>query len=77
MRFIYYGYNAFVMEGVGKTILIDPGQNLHWHRLDSLIPCQIWPQADLILVTHGDADHAEYAPQVAGAYAGRRRQLTD
>jgi len=67
MRFTYYGYNAFVVEGDGKTILLDPGQNLHWRRLNSLIPCRIWSQADLILVTHGDADHAEYVPQVARA----------
>ena len=67
MRFTYYGYNAFVVEGGGQTILIDPGQNLHWRRLNSLIPRQIWPGADLILVTHGDADHAEYVPQAARA----------
>ena len=67
MRFTYYGYNAFVIEGGGKKILVDPGQNLHWRRLNSLIPRQIWPQADLILLTHGDADHAEYVPQVACA----------
>jgi L-ascorbate metabolism protein UlaG (beta-lactamase superfamily) len=67
MRFTFYGYNAFVIEGGGKTILIDPGQNLHWRRLDSLIPRQTWPRADLILLTHGDADHAEYVPQVARA----------
>ena len=67
MRFTYYGYNAFVVESAGKTIILDPGQNLHWRRLNSLIPRQIWPQADLILVTHGDADHAEYVPRVARA----------
>jgi L-ascorbate metabolism protein UlaG (beta-lactamase superfamily) len=67
MRFIYYGYNAFVVEAGGSTILIDPGRNLNWRRLNSLIPRQLWPQADLVLVTHGDADHAEYAPRVARA----------
>lgn len=70
MRFTYYGYNAFVVEGEESTILIDPGQNLHWRRLNSLIPRQIWPQADLILVTHGDADHAKYVPQIARAGNG-------
>ena len=49
MRFTYYGYNAFVVESAGKTIILDPGQNLHWRELNSLIPCEIWPQADLIL----------------------------
>ncbi|MBL7183963.1 MAG: MBL fold metallo-hydrolase [Anaerolineae bacterium] len=67
MKLTYYGYNAFVIEGEGKTIILDPGQNLHWRRLNSLIPRQLWVQADLILVTHGDADHAEYVPQVARA----------
>jgi L-ascorbate metabolism protein UlaG (beta-lactamase superfamily) len=67
MRFTYYGYNAFVVTGGGQTVLIDPGQNLHWRRLNSLIPPQIWPMADLVLVTHGDADHAEYVPHAARA----------
>jgi L-ascorbate metabolism protein UlaG (beta-lactamase superfamily) len=67
MRLTYYGYNAFVVEAGGCTILVDPGQDLHWRRLNSLIPPRIWPRADLVLVTHGDADHAEYVPQVARA----------
>ena len=67
MKLTYYGYNAFVIEGEGKTIILDPGQDLHWRRLNSLIPHQHWAQADLILVTHGDADHAEYVPRVAHA----------
>lgn len=65
MRFTYYGYNAFVVEAGDKTILIDPGQDLHWRQLNSLVPREIWPWADLILLTHGDADHAKYIPQVA------------
>ena len=67
MKLTYYGYNAFVIEGDGKTLILDPGQDLYWRRLDSLIPRSLWPQAALILVTHGDADHAEYVPQVAEA----------
>jgi L-ascorbate metabolism protein UlaG (beta-lactamase superfamily) len=65
MRLTYYGYNAFVIEGEGKTLIIDPGQHLHWRRLDPLIPQQRWGWVDLILVTHGDPDHAEYVLQVA------------
>jgi L-ascorbate metabolism protein UlaG (beta-lactamase superfamily) len=67
MRFTYYGYNAFIIEGEELTLIIDPGQNLHWRKLDSLIPQSRWSQADLILVTHGDADHAEFVPRVAQA----------
>lgn len=67
MRFTYYGYNAFIIEGDEITLFIDPGQNLHWRKLDSLIPHSRWPQADLILVTHGDADHAEFVPRAARA----------
>jgi len=67
MKLTYYGYNAFVIEGEDKTIVLDPGQDLHWRRLDSLVPPSLWPQADLILVTHGDPDHAEYVVQVAEA----------
>lgn len=67
MKLTYYWYNAFVIEGEGKTIILDPGQDLHWRRLNSLIPRQLWERAGLILVTHADEDHAEYAPQVARA----------
>jgi L-ascorbate metabolism protein UlaG (beta-lactamase superfamily) len=67
MKLTYCWYNAFVIEGEGKTIIMDPGQDLHWRRLNSLIPHQLWERADLILVIHGDEDHAEYAPQVARA----------
>jgi L-ascorbate metabolism protein UlaG (beta-lactamase superfamily) len=67
MRLNYYGYNAFAIAGEGKNIILDPGQDLHWRRLNSLIPRDRWAQANLILVTHGDADHAKYLPQVAHA----------
>lgn len=67
MKLTYYGYNAFVIQGERRTVFLDPGQDLHWRRLNSLIPRPLWPQADLILVTHGDADHAEYVGQVARA----------
>lgn len=67
MKLTYYWYNAFVIEGEGKTIILDPGRDLHWRRFNSLIPGQLWEQADLILVTHRDEDHAEYALQVARA----------
>lgn len=67
MKLTYYGYNAFIIEGEGQTIILDPGRDLHWRRLNSLIPRQLWERADLILVTHEDADHAEYAPQAARA----------
>jgi len=70
MKLTYYGHNAFVIEGEGKTVFLDPGQDLHWRRLNLPIPCPLWPQADLILVTHADADHAEYVGQVAHASGG-------
>ena len=67
IKLTYFGYNAFVIEDEDKTIILDPGRDLYWRRLDSLIPRQLWPQTDLILVTHGDADHVKYVPQVAEA----------
>jgi L-ascorbate metabolism protein UlaG (beta-lactamase superfamily) len=65
VKLTYFGYNAFILEGSERTILLDPGQDLHWKRLNSLIPRDRWGEADLILVTHGDPDHAEYVPEVA------------
>jgi L-ascorbate metabolism protein UlaG (beta-lactamase superfamily) len=67
VRITYYWYNAFVLEGDGKRLIIDPGQDLHWRRLNSLIPKGHWSPATLILATHGDEDHAEYVPKVAAA----------
>ena len=67
MNLTYYGYNAFLIEAGNKRIILDPGQDLHWRRLDSLIPRRMWDEVDLILVTHGDADHAEYVVHVAAA----------
>lgn len=67
MRITFYGYNSFVVEGQERRVLIDPGRNLHWRRFNSLIPEQLWPRTDLVLVTHGDADHATYVSQVAQA----------
>jgi L-ascorbate metabolism protein UlaG (beta-lactamase superfamily) len=67
MKLTYYGYNAFVIEAQGLTALLDPGQHLHWRRLDPLIPRDLWARADLILVTHGDPDHAEFVSEAARA----------
>jgi L-ascorbate metabolism protein UlaG (beta-lactamase superfamily) len=67
MQLTYYGYNAFIIKGRARTIIMDPGQDLHWRRLSSLVPKTLWEQADLILVTHGDPDHAEYVASVAHA----------
>jgi L-ascorbate metabolism protein UlaG (beta-lactamase superfamily) len=66
MKLTYYGYNAFLFEAT-KIVIVDPGQDLHWRRIGPLLPRATWSQADLILVTHGDADHAEYVPHVARA----------
>jgi len=66
MRLTYYGYNAFSIEAT-MTVIVDPGQDLHWRRIGPLLPKETWPKAGLILVTHGDADHAEYVPHVARA----------
>jgi L-ascorbate metabolism protein UlaG (beta-lactamase superfamily) len=67
MKITYYGYNAFVIQSNGRKIFLDPGMNLHWRKLDSLIPEKLWEHADLILVTHGDVDHAEDVLRIARA----------
>ena len=67
MKITYYGYNALLIEGDGKTVVVDPGRDLHWRRLGPLVPRVVWSLTDLILVTHGDADHAEYVVPLARA----------
>lgn len=61
----YYGYNAFSLDCQGKSVITDPGRSLDWRRLGSLVPRQTWDNTDLVLVTHGDTDHADYALQLA------------
>jgi L-ascorbate metabolism protein UlaG (beta-lactamase superfamily) len=67
MRVTYYGYNAFAIEADSLFVIIDPGMNLHWRHLHSLVPTELWTSASHVMVTHGDADHALYAGQVARA----------
>jgi L-ascorbate metabolism protein UlaG (beta-lactamase superfamily) len=65
MRVTYYGYNAFTIEADNLLVIIDPGMNLDWKHLRSLVPPELWKSASHVMVTHGDADHAQYAGQVA------------
>ena len=37
MRLTYYGYSAFSIEAT-KTVIVDPGQDLHWRRIGPLLP---------------------------------------
>jgi L-ascorbate metabolism protein UlaG (beta-lactamase superfamily) len=66
LRITYYGQNAFRIEAAGKRILIDPGRSLSSFR--SLVPRNAWPGADVILVTHRDADHFAFVPKIASQY---------
>jgi L-ascorbate metabolism protein UlaG (beta-lactamase superfamily) len=61
----YFGYNAFIVRDGSTTVCIDPGRNLKWNRLNSLIPEDCWPDIDLILLTHEHDDHSDYAVDVA------------
>jgi L-ascorbate metabolism protein UlaG (beta-lactamase superfamily) len=65
MRVTYYGYNAFAIESDNILVIIDPGMNLDWKHLRSLVPPERWKSASHVMVTHGDVDHARYAEQVA------------
>ncbi|MFX0124634.1 MAG: MBL fold metallo-hydrolase [Candidatus Hodarchaeota archaeon] len=60
----FYGYNAFKIEEGSLRIIIDPGRNLKWNKLNSLIPKQEW-DADYIFITHEHDDHADYAIKIA------------
>jgi len=68
MKITFYGYNAFIIEGDGKKIAIDPGALcLYYFRLTTLIPKSEWKDITHILVTHGDPDHYWHADRVAEA----------
>jgi L-ascorbate metabolism protein UlaG (beta-lactamase superfamily) len=67
MRIRHYLYNAFLIESDGIKIAIDPGQNLWFLKLRSLIPKAEWAKVTHVLVTHGDPDHYWQADRVAKA----------
>ena len=60
----FYGYNAFRLVDDSLGIIIDPGRNLKWNKLNSLIPKQEW-DADYIFVTHEHDDHADFVMKTA------------
>lgn len=64
MKITYFWFNAFIIEGEGKKIVIDPGGDFGF-RPRSLIPEDEWEGTDIILITHGDFDHFKYVPPLA------------
>lgn len=69
MKITHYLYNAFLIEGAGARIAIDPGQNLWIFRLESLIPKSEWPSITHVVITHGDPDHHWQSDRLARASA--------
>jgi L-ascorbate metabolism protein UlaG (beta-lactamase superfamily) len=65
MRIEYYGYNSFVLDPERSPLFVDPGQSLYWRKMKSLIPARLWGNAKLVIVSHGDADHAKYARRIS------------
>lgn len=61
----FFGYNAFLIHDRNKTVCIDPGRNLKWNHLRSLVPQNYWKDLDIILLTHEHDDHADYAVKMA------------
>ncbi len=67
MKIKHYLYNSFIIESDDYKLAIDPGRNLWWLKLNSLIPKSEWEGVTHVLPTHGDPDHFDYAVQLAGA----------
>ncbi len=65
MKIKHFLYNAFIIENDKVKIAIDPGRNLLWYKLNSLIPKSEWKEVTHVLVTHGDPDHFVYAIPMA------------
>jgi len=65
LKIKYFGYNAFIIENDKAKIAIDPGKNLFWTKLNSLIAKSEWKGVTHVLVTHGDLDHFAYAISMA------------
>lgn len=67
MKITFYGYNTFVIETQDKKIAIDPGADLYFFNLKTLIPKSEWESITHIFVTHGDPDHHWHTDRVAKA----------
>ncbi|WP_340818263.1 MBL fold metallo-hydrolase [Methanolobus sp. WCC4] len=65
MKIKYYRYNSFTIENKKVKIVIDPGRDLLWYKLNSLIPRPEWEGVTHILVTHGDPDHFVFTVPMA------------
>ena len=61
LKITYFGYNAFLLQNDKVKIAIDPGKNLYWTKLNTLIPKSEWKSVTHVLITHGDPDHFAYA----------------
>ncbi len=67
MEIKFYGYNTFIIKTSDKTLAIDPGADLYFFRLKSLIPKNLWKDITHLFITHGDPDHHWYTDRVAKA----------
>ena len=57
LKITHFGYNAFLIQNDRVKIAIDPGKNLFWTKLNTLIPKSEWKGVTHVLITHGDPDH--------------------
>jgi L-ascorbate metabolism protein UlaG (beta-lactamase superfamily) len=65
MKIKHFLYNSFIIQNDKVKIAIDPGLNLWFFKLGSLIPKSEWSSITHILATHGDPDHYWYTDKVA------------
>jgi len=65
LKIKHFWYNTFIIQNDKTKIAIDPGKNLFWTKLNSLIPRSEWKGVTHVLVTHGDFDHFAYAVSMA------------
>lgn len=65
MNLTYYGCNSFLIEAEERVLILDPGVGVRLGRLRSLVPRPRWSEANIVLVTHGDFDHARYVESIA------------
>ena len=65
--------NAYLLQAGEDTILIDTGLAEHWARLESdLLQAECLPaRLKLVVITHGDADHAGNGAELQRKYGAR------
>ncbi len=56
IKVTFFGYSSFALEGEKVKLILDPGVKIPGE--ETIIPQDVWPDTDIILVTSVSEDHS-------------------